>query len=442
MGKSIKVKASEDRLITPCGLILAGALLVKTALGGIVDKLGKTVDATHKNASCVMAYIGLLCQGKTSYEDVREMQEDPEFHCQALHIESIPSAETMRQRLDEIAPEICDTNIVMQQSAALLREAGISPTPVFTGHVPIDVDVSVHDNSKTKKEGVGWTYKKVDGYSPIYAYIGEEGYVCNVKLRSGTSHSQCEGTVEYLADTLRMARGITDGKLLVRMDSGNDSIDNIKLFVKEGADYVIKRNLRQESLVEWEINAMKHGKKTQPRDGKVVYTGSIFRDRVGVKEPLRIVFRVTKRTMLANGQFLITPEIEVDTWWTSLDISEEEVIRLYCDHATSEQFHSEMKTDIGLERFPSGKFKTNAVILQLAALAFNTLRIMGQTALSFGEKITRHDVQRLRIKTVITRFMFIAGRIITHARQTFLTLGRSNIWRDIFGRMYEAFSST
>ena len=164
-----------------------------------------------------------------------------------------------------------------------------------------------------------------------------------------------------------------------------------------------------------------------------------MKDR-GLDAPLRIVFRVTVRTMLKSGQMLLIPDVDVDTWWTSLDNSPEDIIRLYCEHATCEQFHSELKSDMGLERFPSGKFDTNAAIMKLAALAYNILRIIGQTALDDGHKLTRHDVRRLRAKTVINRFMFIAGHVINHARQMFLSLGRSNIWRDSFVRIFNAFA--
>jgi hypothetical protein len=37
-------------------------------------------------------------------------------------------------------------------------------------------------------------------------------------------------------------------------------------------------------------------------------------------------------------------------------ITAAQVIELYCQHATHEQFHAEFKTDMGLERLPSGKF--------------------------------------------------------------------------------------
>jgi hypothetical protein len=226
-------------------------------------------------------------------------------------------------------------------------------------------------------------------------------------------------------------------KLLIRMDSGNDAMDNIKLFIKEDVDFLIKRNMRKEALEKWLHTAKENGVESKPRDGKVVYTGSIYRDK-GLGNPLRIVFSITVRTTLANGQMLLTPEIEAQTWWTSLNIAEQDIIRMYRDHATCEQFHSEIKTDIGLERFPSGKFDTNAAILKLAALALNILRIIGQSALHIGGKLTRHEVKRLRAKTVINRFMLIAGRVITHARQMILTLGQSNIWRDTFTRLYAA----
>jgi len=184
--------------------------------------------------------------------------------------------------------------------------------------------------------------------------------------------------------------------------------------------------------------AEEHGKKSSPRNGKTVYTGSIYREKCNRK--IRIVFKVTERKILADGQVLLTPDIEVQTWWTSLENSEEDVIKLYCEHATCEQFHSEMKTDIGLERLPSSHFATNALVLRIAVLAFNILRIIGQTALSFGTKLTRHDVQRLRAKTVIQRFITIAAHVTNHARQIILNIGRSNLWNKVFIKLYTAFA--
>jgi hypothetical protein len=79
--------------------------------------------------------------------------------------------------------------------------------------VHVDLDVSPHDNSKTKKEGVSRTYKGCDGYAPMHAYIGTPGYFINTELRTGSQHSQ-KGTPEFLRETIDLCRQVTDEPLL------------------------------------------------------------------------------------------------------------------------------------------------------------------------------------------------------------------------------------
>lgn len=50
----------------------------------------------------------------------------------------------------------------------------------------------------------------------------------------------------------------------------------------------------------------------------------------------------------------------------------------YHAHGESEQYHSELRTDMDVERLPSGKFETNELVLELSLIAYNILRMMGQ----------------------------------------------------------------
>ena len=88
----------------------------------------------------------------------------------------------------------------------------------------------------------------------------------------------------------------------------------------------------------------------------------------------RLVLRIVRRVCDAVGLMLLYGrEYELEGWWTTLDqahYSDDDIIALYMAHATSEQFHSEFKTDLYLERLPSGKFATNALIMRLAALTY------------------------------------------------------------------------
>ena len=87
--------------------------------------------------------------------------------------------------------------------------------------IPLDIDVSPFDNSKTNKEGVSRTYKGHDGFAPIFAYLGRDGYLVNLEMREGKQHCQ-NGTVEFLSESIKYSKSITDEVILVRLDSGND----------------------------------------------------------------------------------------------------------------------------------------------------------------------------------------------------------------------------
>ena len=100
--------------------------------------------------------------------------------------------------------------------------------------------------------------------------------------------------------------------------------------------------------------------------GKTVYIGTTYRELHDEKIggfTVRMVYEIIERTMTLDEQMLLLPDIEVNTYWTSLELSDEEVIELYHNHAICEQYHSEFKTYMNIERLPSGKFDTNALIL-------------------------------------------------------------------------------
>ena len=216
-----------------------------------------------------------------------------------------------------------------------------------------------------------------------------------MNLREGSTHCQ-KGTAEFLAEIIRYAKRITSPPLLLRMDAGNDSVDNLRVCRSENtsADFIIKRNLRRESPEVWLLTAQRYGMCCEERHGKKIYRGSLVSPIKGLDEPVRMVFEVIERTIDKQGQMLIIPEIEVDVYWTSLPDPASVVIDLYHAHGTMEQFHSEIKTDLDVERLSSGKFETNDLVLHFAVLAYNLLRIVGQESLKREDAPLRKPVQR------------------------------------------------
>ena len=377
--KKIHIEFSDERLITPSGLVFVGQILGKSSFVKKINRAPISKDYLQKqikNEDVLLTYIGMLCQGKPQYEAVREMMDDPDYYKYALGISyAIPSAETLRQRFDMIGDSL--RKDIQQANVDMLREMHIEPTALDNGFVPVDIDVTPFDNSKSNKEGVSRTYKGFDGYAPIMAYIGTEGYLVNLELRIGKQHCQKE-TPDFLRETIELCRQLTEKPLLIRLDSGNDASENIGIFMEESYKYnnvsfIIKRNPRQESKEEWLESVRECCKNIQhPRDGKTVYTGQTFRDvtyslsdneekTVGI----RTIYEITERTIDRYGQYFIVPDIELGTYWTNTSLLDETVIDLYHAHGESEQYHSEIKTDMDVGRLPSGKFENNKLVLEL-----------------------------------------------------------------------------
>ena len=335
--------------------------------------------------------------------------------------------------------EILDGNVDMFLSCKY------EPSALQNGCVPVDIDVSPFDNSGSHKAGVSRTYKNFDGYAPIFAYIGTKGYLCNAELREGKQHCQ-SGTPEFLAETIAAAKQLTKKSLLFRMDSGNDALENMLLLHWHDPQlkFLIKHNFRREDrfAIAEELKAVCQNVK-HPRDGKSVYIGSTWRNFETEKDgkfAIRMVYEITERTTDANGQEMLFPETEIDMYWTSLGVSDEEVIALYHNHSVCEQYHSEIKTDMGIERLPSGKFETNALILKLTMIAYNILRIIGTAAMKGNDMPVRHStIKRKIIRTVIDNLILLAGHLTDHARKLRLALGHSNGWICTFLRVAEAF---
>ncbi|MBN2642957.1 MAG: transposase [Victivallales bacterium] len=137
---------------------------------------------------------------------------------------------------------------------------------------------------------------------------------------------------------------------------------------------------------------------------------------------------------------LLINDIEVNTFWTNLTENAETVIKLYHAHGTSEQFHSELKTDLDSERLPSGKFATNSRLFLLAMLAFSILRILGQAALQMKNALPRKfNVQRRRLRSVIQDLIYIARKRVRHAGSILLKFGRHCPWFEVFQKLHIKF---
>ncbi|MFB3787417.1 MAG: hypothetical protein ACE15F_13715 [bacterium] len=178
------IKQVDESLTSHSGLALMGLRLPKTK---IKDRLNAVPLPGHpypaiSHGDNAQVMIGLLCLGQPDFAAIEAFRDDPFFRA-ALHLRQVPSEATLRQSLDS-ARGAFDT-ILKEEAADLIARHAFRITPCHQNLVPLDIDVSPFDNSGTRKEGVSCTYNQVDGYAPILANLGEEGYWINAAWREG-----------------------------------------------------------------------------------------------------------------------------------------------------------------------------------------------------------------------------------------------------------------
>lgn len=440
MGEII-IEFTDEKIINYSGLKIVKDVLDTTNFKKRVDSIKK-----HGNSSKISEIfynaISFQCLGKSNFDYVNEFRKDEAYKI-IMEFDKIVPESTYRQNLDKIGKNY--ENIILEENVNILKNNSAKLTSCYKDYCPLDLDVTPMDNSGSQKEGVSWTYKKYMGYAPMMAYLGEEGYLINTELREGSQHSQ-KGTKEFLSKTIELSRIIHDGKILLRMDSGNDAIDNVVICEesKNPVDYLIKRNLRKESKEEWLKTAKEFNEEIIETPEKNHYYGIKIVKRkvkingIEVEREFKIAYHV-KEIKVLKKQILLIPKIEVDTYWTSLDIEAEEVVKLYNNHGTSEQFHSEIKSDMNIEKLPSGKFDTNYLMLQLGMMAYNILRLIGQKTLDDNDSPLKTKVERRRIRTIMQNIMYFASKIVKHARKIFMKISRNSAWSITFKRVGESF---
>jgi hypothetical protein len=445
----IPLQQTDDAINAHGGLNLIGKLIAKFCP---LDVHFAPAPSARRERSdkfslvdALKSQLGLLAMGRSQYEDIESFRQagtvaGQESFAQSLGTAFVPSEATMRSAMHTLAD-------AEGRSIAKLGECSLNilkARPIATcthgewSYVPCDVDVTCFDNDGSHRENVGRTYHGFDGYAPIMAYIGAQGYALHHEMRPGSQHCQ-KGTPEFLEHMLaRLAQLKLKHEVLIRLDSGNDSADTIAVLRASPHRFLIKRNPRQEDPVKWLSIAMAMGAPNEtPRPGKEVWLGSVGHMRPGgessTQEALPVAYRVTRRSIDKHGQALLIDDIEVETYWTNLWHNAADVVALYHAHGTSEQFHSEVKSDMNLERFASHSYAVNSLQLQLGMLSYNLVRVVEELARDnrelWPERIK--EVQRRRVGSVIKDLILVAAKIVRHAGKTVMKLASSWSWTPV-----------
>jgi len=324
---------------------------------------------------------------------------------------------------------------------AILKNHQISPLEINGRfYIPNDIDVTPLDNTGSHRQHVSRTYKGCDGFAPIMSNLGSQGWLLHQELRPGSQHCQ-KGTPAFLKRNAQLLSKLKlQHPILQRLDSGNDAADTLEVLRTGGHYFIVKRNLRREDKVKWLSHAMSQGTPERPREGKEVYIGSVEHLKPGgehsMQEPLSVTYKVTCRSIDKHGQPLLFNEIEVDTYWTNLGETPADIIKLYQDHGTSEQYHSEIKSDLNIERLPSNNYAVNQLFFSLGSVAYNLLRALDNRLAQHKDKWPLHlkkkrtRQKRRRVGSILKDIINIAAKLVSHGGVKLLKIAKGWPWSE------------
>ena len=440
--KISRVVHDKNMRLGPAGLIMLGEMARAIGLDSVAQRTNQG-NPQITSTDILLTMVGLLAQGKPDFDHVKAYIGD-EFFMNSLGINHVPSAESYRQKFQNLALHTNLADQLPELSAKLWKKTGMEHEFIEKDEqkwVRIDIDPVIYDNSDTKKEGAEWTYNKVYGFAPIFAHFAN-GWMINARLNPGDISFHGPETESFILESLELAgRTCKERKLLVH-DCGLENKKLLQTLAKRpDTDFIIKHNRRRESLKKWESLATSEGTLVFDKKAKgyQTYRGSTYRD-IGDGRKMRLVYEVKLifRKKISKQEWLPLPVpiVSVFSVWTSLEnFSVDEILDLYRARGTSEQFHSEFKGEMAMERLPSGKFKVNNLFILMGMLTYNMLKVLAQDMV-IQKTLGLKKATRRRIKTVMNSVIFMACRLVKGARTMKIKLSCSKAWHEWFESLF------
>ena len=224
----VKFSTSSENISSNGGFSFVSGILDSVPAMLLWDRLlAVRCNTRFSHQGIVRCAVGLMTAGCSSFADIEKFGGDAMFR--HLAGQDIPSQETFRQRLNQLA--LADwMPLVDSVASALLRKARPGRISMHgMDYIPVDIDVSVLEDKSSNKEGVAMSYHQVKGYAPIFCYAGTQGCMVADEMRPGSQHSE-NGAVEFLRRCVAILpdAGFEASELLLRVDSGHDSADFIQ----------------------------------------------------------------------------------------------------------------------------------------------------------------------------------------------------------------------
>ena len=416
------IASTDERLTSRSGEIIFGEYLKAIGLDKLCDLYlpQPRSNRGYESFNFIQPLLLMLHSGGRSLEDIRMIQSDTAMR-EVLHIKKVPTADSTGKWLKRhgLIGMYGMENI---NQVLLKRYLKRVEEPIV-----LDIDASVIESHKST---AAYTYKMFPGFTPMIGHING-GYVIHSEFRSGNI-APADNNLTFIQ---RCEVQLPKEKKIafVRADSASYQAELFDYCQDNNITYAIGAHL--DSAVLKNIKEIQEWEPLSTHDGKTHHVKEEVAEFIHTMQHTNHAFRliVTKKTttpilpglekIFSEEELLAYASERYHVIATNADdeeMSTQDVVMFYRKRGdTSENRIKELKNGFNLKYLPTSDFIGNAFYFQIGVLAYNLFVLFKET---LQKSWQRHTIQTLRYK-----LYNIAGKVITHSRQTILKVNEQFI---------------
>jgi len=424
---NFKLHSTNEKLTPRTGIALLGEYLKGMNLEKLCsDNLPKAKrNNGYSSFEFIYPLILMLHSGGRFLDDIREIKVDCALTT-LLKIKNIPTANAFSKYLRK-------HGMIGEEGMRKINKKFLKRflKSIENEELILDIDATFIEAHKNTAK---WSYKDAPGYMPMVGHING-GYIIDVDFREG-NEAPASNNLEFLKqcelqlpidkkfDRFRADSASYQAELFNYCEEKNilftvTAKKNKSMFnsIKSIKDEVWQTFSKREKIAEF-THTMQD-------------TNNAFR-MIVIKKDITPTLPTLEEYISDEVMMQHQDEIFYCIATNDNDLTQEEIIKLHRQRGeTSENKIKELKNGFNMSYLPSSNLEANAFYFQIGTVAYNLFLLFKQ--------ILDKNLQKHTVKTIRYKLYNIAGKVISHARETILKVNEEfiELLKRIRQRAYE-----
>jgi len=424
---NFKLQSTNEKLTPRTGVAILGEYLKGMRLEKLCNS--NLPKAKRNNGYSAFEFIYplilMLHSGGRFLEDIKEIRLDKALTT-LLKIKNIPTASALSKYLNK-------HNSTGEDGMKAINKYYLKQFLKSNKdeELVLDIDATFIEAHKNTAK---WSYKDAPGYMPMVGHINN-GWVIDVDFREG-NEAPASKNLEFIKQCeQQLPLGVKFDRF--RADSASYQADIFNYCEKKDILFTVtaKKNKNVfdsiKSIKDKEWQTFSKREKIAEFTHTMQDTDNAFR-MIVIKKDITPTLPTLEGYIGDEVMMQHQDEIYYCIATNDNDLSPEEIIKLHRQRGeTSENKIKELKNGFNMSYLPTSNTQANAFYFSIGTLAYNLFLLFKQ--------IIDSNLQKHTVKTIRYKLYNIAGKVISHARDTILKVNNEFIYllQSIRQRAYE-----